>query len=59
MKVFSATKYRDRSNLGEMVTEWLGGYLAEGGEVVDHMVRQSSDSEFHCLSIILFLKDPD
>ena len=52
VKVFSATKARERSLLGEEVTDWLA---AQGGiEIVDKIVTQSSDSEFHCLTITLF-----
>lgn len=54
VKVFSATKARDREDLGERVTEFVREYR---GEIVDKVVRQSSDSEFHCLSIILFGRD--
>lgn len=55
VKVFSATKARDRQGLGERITEWLRG---DGRvyEVVDVVVTQSSDQEFHCLSFTLFLK---
>lgn len=52
MKVFSATKTRDREVLGERVTEWLRARPQL--EVVDKVVRQSSDKEFHCLSVTLF-----
>lgn len=52
--VFSATKAMDRQTLGQRVTSWLQNYE---GDVVDQAVRQSSDSEFHCLSIILFCRD--
>lgn len=53
VKVFSATKFRDRSQLGEDITLWL----RENPELVlvDKVVTQSSDSEFHCLSITLFM----
>ena len=57
MKVFSATKARDREVLGEKVTGFLRAFLARGGEVMDKVVTQSSDHEFHCISIILFLKN--
>jgi len=52
VKVFSATKARDRDVLGERITDWI----AEQGDIVitDHVVTQSSDSEFHCLAITLF-----
>jgi hypothetical protein len=53
VKVFSATKARDRASLGERVTEWLGGH--PGFQVLDAVVAQSSDREFHCLSIVLLL----
>jgi hypothetical protein len=54
VKVFSATKWRDRDVLGEQITTWI----AENPSVliVDKVVRQSSDSAFHCLSIVLFLR---
>jgi hypothetical protein len=53
VKVFSVTKARDREGLGERVTEFLQSFE---GTLVNHEVRQSSDNEFHCLTIILFLK---
>ncbi len=52
VKVFSATLARDREDLGEKVTHWLRAH--EGVEVIERRVTQSSDREFHCLSIILF-----
>ena len=54
VKVFSATKAKEREELGESITRWLksNGDL----EVVDQVVRQSSDSEFHCLSVVLFYR---
>ena len=54
VKVFTATKMRDRDALGETVTKWLEGQ--PGIEILDHIVTQSSDSEYHCLSITLFYK---
>jgi hypothetical protein len=55
VKVFSATKQKDRDELGETVTRWLESNR-EHVELVDKVVKQSSDSEYHCLSIILFYK---
>ena len=55
VKVFSATKARDREGLGEQVTRWLRGN--PNCEIVDKIVTQSSDSEFHCLTITLFYKN--
>jgi hypothetical protein len=57
VKVFSATKARERSGLGERVTSWLQEYLKEKGTVIDKVVTQSSDQEFHCIAITLFLRD--
>jgi hypothetical protein len=56
VKVFSATKARDRESLGENVTRWL----VENPQfrVVDKTVTQSSDAEFHCLTITLFYEMP-
>lgn len=53
-KVFSATKARDRDDLGGVVTKFLAG--PEVKELVDRNVMQSSDSEFHCVTIILWYK---
>ena len=52
VKVFSATKAREREDLGDAVTRWL----AERPKVriVDKIVTQSSDREFHCLTITIF-----
>ena len=55
IKVFTATKSRDRHELGEVATKWLKEQRARKGFVVtDKVVTQSSDNEFHCLSITLF-----
>ena len=52
VKVFSATLQRNRDELGERVTEWLAANRTV--RVVESVVSQSSDREFHCLSITLF-----
>ncbi len=54
VKVFSATKAREREELGETITRWLKGNPEL--EVVDRVVTQSSDDEFHCLTIVLFYR---
>ncbi len=54
VKVFSATKAKERDELGETVTRWLRSNVDL--EIVDRVVRQSSDDEFHCLTIILFYR---
>jgi hypothetical protein len=56
VKVFTATKARDRERLGELVTSWLGEH--PGHRIVDKIVTQSSDAEFHCLTITLFYEAP-
>ena len=40
--------------LGERVTEWLRNHPEL--EVVDKRVLQSSDAEFHCLTITLLYR---
>ena len=55
VKVFSATMYQNRASLGDRVTEWLAAN--QHIQVVDTVVRQSSDSEFHCLSITVFYRE--
>ena len=54
VKVFSATKAKEREELGDHVTRWLRSNADL--EVVDRVVTQSSDDEFHCLSIVLFYR---
>ena len=54
IKVFSTTLARDREQMGETITRWLKEN--SGIEIVDRTVTQSSDKEFHCLSITLFYK---
>lgn len=55
VKVFSATKFQERGVLGETITEWMRSNKDK--EIVDKVVAQSSDNEFHCLSITLFYKN--
>ncbi len=54
-KVFSATKAREREHLGENITAWLRAnpHL----RIVDKIVTQSSDREFHCLTITFFYSE--
>jgi hypothetical protein len=52
VKVFSATKARERELLGDRLTEWMDQNPALS--VVDTVVTQSSDHEFHCLTITVF-----
>jgi hypothetical protein len=52
VKVFSATKAREREELGDVMTRWLRAN--PDVRLVDKVVTQSSDNEFHCLTITLF-----
>ena len=54
VKVFSATKAKEREELGETITRWLRANADL--EVVDKVVSQSSDDEFHCLSVVFFYR---
>jgi len=54
IKVFSTTLARDREQMGETITRWLKDN--QNVEIVDKMVTQSSDKEFHCLTITLFYR---
>ena len=55
VKVFSATKAAERERLGDRITAWLS--TRPKATLVKHAVRQSSDASFHCLSIVVFLRD--
>jgi hypothetical protein len=54
VKVFSATKAKEREELGDAITRWLRSNADL--EIVDRVVSQSSDDEFHCLTIVLFYR---
>ena len=55
MKIFSTTLARDREAMGDNITRWLHGNPQN--EIVDKIVTQSSDKEFHCLTITLFYRE--
>lgn len=57
LKVFSATKARERELLGETVTDWIR--TNSHVEVFDKIVTQSSDAGFHCLTITVFFRLPN
>jgi hypothetical protein len=54
VRTFSATMARDREQLGDKVTDWIRDNPEK--EIVDAVVTQSSDEEFHCLAITLFFR---
>ena len=56
VKVFSATLAKQREALGDRVTEWI--QRNPHAEIVDKIVTQSSDAEFHCVTITLFYREP-
>jgi hypothetical protein len=56
VKTFSATLAAGRNQLGDVVTAWLRAH--PGIELVDITLTQSSDAQYHCLTITLFWHDP-
>lgn len=52
VRVFTATKAKEREELGDRVTQWLNENSRI--RIKDTVVSQSSDNEFHCLSIVVF-----
>lgn len=54
VKVFSATKAKEREELSENINRWLKSNADL--EIVDRVVRQSSDNEFHCFTMVFFYK---
>ena len=59
VQVFAATMVHQRATLGEQVTAWLeeARRTRTGFEVVDIVVRQSSDEAYHCISIVVFFNE--
>lgn len=55
IKIFSATKQKERETLGEAATAWLTAMQGRV-EIVDKTVTQSSDHAYHCLTITLFYR---
>ena len=51
VKVFSATKHKDRESIGEQVTNWIAAHPTV--RVVKTFVALTSDDRFHCFSIVL------
>lgn len=57
VKIFTATNARNREHLGENVTAFLRDN--PNLTLVDKRVLQSSDRAFHCISIVLMLRERD
>lgn len=53
VKVFSATRGMELEALGERVSEWIAATRCSDVEIV---VAQSSDAQFHCLTIVVFYR---
>ena len=56
VKVFSATKAKERADLGDEINNWIRNN--PGFVIRDKVVTQSSDNEFHCLTIVIFYDIP-
>lgn len=54
VKVFSATMFAQRDQLGEKATEWIRANSRI--VLVDTVVTQSSDSQFHCITLTFFYR---
>jgi hypothetical protein len=56
VKIFSATMFADRGQLGEKVTAWIAS--SPKRRLTDIIVTQSSDAAFHCITISIFYHEP-
>ena len=52
VKIFSATMFADRGQLGDKVTAWIAS--SSHRKLTDIVVTQSSDASFHCITIAVF-----
>jgi len=60
VEIFSASRMRDRGELDARMTAWLRRKQADSRnsfEIVDVVVTQSSDSEYHCYSATFFYSE--
>lgn len=55
MEIFSASKHEERARLGKAVTEWRARNPTF--DITDVRLTQSSDNEFHCVTIAVFYKN--
>ena len=55
VKIFSATMFADRGQLGEKVTAWIAS--SPRRKLTDIVVTQSSDAAFHCITIAVFYQE--
>lgn len=52
VKIFSATMFADRGQLGDRITAWIAS--GPPRKLTDIVVTQSSDAAFHCVTISIF-----
>ena len=52
VKIFSATMFADRGQLGERITAWIAS--GPPRKLTDIVVTQSSDAAFHCVTFSIF-----
>jgi hypothetical protein len=55
VKIFSATMFADRGQLGDKVTAWIASN--SNRTLTDIIVTQSSDAAFHCITISVFYQE--
>ena len=51
-QIFTATKAKEREDLGNRLTAWIKEH--PDVKIKNTSVTQSSDNEFHCITIIVF-----
>ena len=56
IKIFSATMFADRAQLGDKITAWIASNSHR--KITDIVVTQSSDAAFHCVTISVFFFEP-
>ncbi len=57
VKVFSATKARERDEMGAAISRWVK--QNSDLEIVDKIITQSSDKEFHCYTMTIFYREKE
>lgn len=58
VKVFAATMVRQRAEIDALIEHWLEAMRRRPGfEIVDVVVRQSSDDAYHCLTYVFFFNE--
>lgn len=55
LKMFSASKHADREKMGAEVTTWR--QQNPNVAITEVRMLQSSDNEFHCVTIAIFYKN--